>query len=155
MGAQIAGTIQGQGRKLALVASRFNEGITRNLVDGARDELVRCGVAEDAIRTYWVPGAFELPAVAGRVAASGGFDAVVCLGAVIRGGTPHFDFVAAEAAKGVAAVAMQSACPVVFGVLTCDSEEQARERAGGKGGNRGADAARAALELADLYGRIG
>ena len=155
MGADIAGTILGQGRKLALVASRFNEGITRNLVEGAREELERHGVLQDDVQTFWVPGAFELPAVAGRVAGTGRFDAVVCLGAVIRGGTPHFDYVAAEAAKGVAAVAMKATCPVVFGVLTCDSEEQARERAGGKGGNRGADAARAALELADLYSRIG
>jgi 6,7-dimethyl-8-ribityllumazine synthase len=145
----------GQGKRLALVVSRFNGAITRQLWAGATDELYRLGVAEDTIDTFWVPGAFDLPPAARRVADSGRYDAVICLGAVIRGATPHFDYVAAEAAKGIAAVAQSSACPVVFGVLTCDNEAQAWERAGGKSGNKGADSARMALELLDLYGQIG
>jgi len=116
---------------------------------------VRLGVSPGDIDVFEVPGAFELPCVADRVAQKGRHDAVICLGAVIRGATPHFDYVAAEAAKGVAQVAARSRCPVVFGVLTCDTEEQARERAGGKSGNRGADCARAAIELSDLYRQLG
>ena len=150
-----AGRISGEGRRVALVVSRFNEGVTRFLVQGAEEELQRAGTAPDDIDTFVVPGAFELPPVAGRVATSERYDAVICLGAVIRGATPHFELVAGEAARGVAAVARAATCPVTFGVLTCDTEEQARERAGGKGGNKGADAARTALELADLYDRIG
>ncbi len=150
-----AGRISGEGRRVALVVSRFNEGVTRFLVQGAEEELQRAGTAPDDIDTFVVPGAFELPPVADRVATSERYDAVICLGAVIRGATPHFELVAGEAARGVAAVARAATCPVTFGVLTCDTEEQARERAGGKGGNKGADAARTALELADLYDRIG
>ena len=150
-----AGRVSGEGRRVALVVSRFNEGVTRFLVQGAEEELQRAGTAPDDIDTFVVPGAFELPPVADRVATSERYDAVICLGAVIRGATPHFELVAGEAARGVAAVARAATCPVTFGVLTCDTEEQARERAGGKGGNKGADAARTALELADLYDRIG
>ncbi len=150
-----AGRVSGEGRRVALVVSRFNEGVTRFLVQGAEEELQRAGTAPDDIDTFVVPGAFELPPVADRVATSERYDVVICLGAVIRGATPHFELVAGEAARGVAAVARAATCPVTFGVLTCDTEEQARERAGGKGGNKGADAARAALELADLYDRIG
>jgi len=150
-----AGRVSGEGRRVALVVSRFNEGVTRFLVQGAEEELQRAGTAPDDIDTFVVPGAFELPPVADRVAKSERYEAVICLGAVIRGATPHFEHVAGEAARGVAAVARTATCPVTFGVLTCDTEEQARERAGGKGGNKGADAARAALELADLYDRIG
>jgi 6,7-dimethyl-8-ribityllumazine synthase len=149
------GAITGAGRKIALVVSRYNEAVTRQLQNGAESELRRLGVAAADVDVYEVPGAFELPCVADRVARQGRHDAVVCLGAVIRGATPHFDFVAAEAAKGVAQAASKAACPVVFGVLTCDTEEQARERAGGKSGNRGAECARAALELIDLYRQIG
>jgi 6,7-dimethyl-8-ribityllumazine synthase len=152
---EYTGMQTGQGKRLALVASRFNGAITRQLWTGATDELYRLGVAEDTIDTFWVPGAFDLPPAARRVADSGRYDAVICLGAVIRGATPHFDYVAAEAAKGIAGVAQSSACPVVFGVLTCDNEAQAWERAGGKSGNKGADSARMALELLDLYGQIG
>jgi 6,7-dimethyl-8-ribityllumazine synthase len=145
----------GAGRKVALIVSRFNEAITRSLRLGAEAELLRFGVAAADIDVVEVPGAFELPCVTERVAKQGRHDAVICLGAVIRGATPHFDYVAAEAAKGVAACAARARCPVVFGVLTCDTEEQARERAGGKAGNKGADCARAALELADLYRQLG
>lgn len=153
--AEIKGTLTGKGRKIALVVSRFNEAVTRGLRQGAEAELARHGVAAADIDVYEVPGAFELPCVADRVAKKGGHDAVICLGAVIRGATPHFDYVASEAAKGVARAASLASCPVVFGVLTCDTEEQARERSGGKSGNKGADCARAALELADLYRQLG
>ena len=152
---EFRGTLTGEGRKIALVVSRFNEAVTRGLRQGAEAELARHGVSAAAIDVFEVPGAFELPCVADRVAQKGRHDAVICLGAVIRGATPHFDYVAAEAAKGVAMAASRAACPVVFGVLTCDTEEQARERAGGKSGNKGAECARAALELADLYRQLG
>jgi len=145
------GNISGDGLKVALVVSRFNSAVTEKLVEGATDELIRHGVAADAIDTFRVPGAYDLPPVAQKAADSGRYGAVVCLGAVIRGATPHFDYVAAEAAKGVAAVAQTASCPVTFGVLTCDNSDQAWERAGGKAGNKGSDAARAAMELADLY----
>jgi 6,7-dimethyl-8-ribityllumazine synthase len=153
--AEYKGAVQGSGRKIALVVSRFNETFTRALCSGAEMELKRHGVAAGDVDVYEVPGAFELPCVADRVAQKGHHDAVICLGAVIRGATPHFDYVAAEAAKGVAQAAARARCPVVFGVLTCDTEEQARERSGGKSGNRGAECARAALELIDLYRQIG
>jgi len=153
--AEFRGVLQGGGRKIALVVSRFNESVTHALRSGAVAELVRHGVSAGDIDIFEVPGAFELPGVAERVAQKGTHHAVICLGAVIRGATPHFDYVAGEAARGVAGVAARSRCPVVFGVLTCDTEEQARERAGGKSGNKGADCARAALELIDLYRQIG
>lgn len=153
--ADYKGSLSGAGRKIALVVSRFNGAVTSHLRHGAEAELARLGVSPGDIDVFEVPGAFELPCVADRVAQKGRHDAVICLGAVIRGATPHFDYVAAEAAKGVAQVAARSRCPVVFGVLTCDTEEQARERAGGKSGNKGADCARAALELSDLYRQLG
>ena len=149
------GKVSGAGKKVALVISRFNEAVTFKLRDGAVAELARLGVAADAVDLFEVPGAYELPPVTRRVADSGRYDAVICLGAVVRGATSHFDYVAGEAAKGIAAVAGRSACPVIFGVLTCDTEEQAHERAGGKAGNKGAECARAALEMADLYQAIG
>ena len=151
----VKGNVAGDGKKLALVISRFNEAVTFKLRDGATAELLRLGVAADAVDVYEVPGAYELPPVTQRVVDSGTYDAVVCLGAVIRGATSHFDYVAGEAAKGIAAVANRAACPVIFGVLTCDTEEQAYERAGGKAGNKGAECARAALEMADLYRQLG
>jgi 6,7-dimethyl-8-ribityllumazine synthase len=153
--AQYEGKLAGAKLKVALLASRFNSAITEQLIAGATDELVRHGTAAADIDTYRVPGAFDLPATARRLADGGRYDAIVCLGAVIRGATPHFEYVAAEATKGIAQVAQSAACAVVFGVLTCDHMEQAWERAGGKGGNRGADAARAALELVDLHRHIG
>lgn len=149
------GNIKGDGLKVALVVSRFNGSVTDQLVQGATDELIRHGVADEAIDIYRVPGAFELPPVARRTADSGKYNAVVCLGAVIRGATPHFEYVASEAAKGIAAAAQAASCPIVFGVLTCDTLDQAWERSGGKSGNKGADAARAAMELVDLYHQLG
>ena len=151
----VEGNLSAAGLRFGVVLSRFNSFITDRLLDGALDAIKRSGGDPDAVTVYRTPGSFEIPAVVKRVATSGEHDAVVCLGAVIRGATPHFEYIAAEVAKGVAAVAMQASCPVAFGVLTCDSEGQAWERAGGKAGNRGADAARAALELVDLYRQVG
>jgi 6,7-dimethyl-8-ribityllumazine synthase len=143
-----------QGR-FAIVAGRFNGFVVEPLVAGARDALLRHGVAEDAIDLIRVPGAWEIALVAGKLAGSGKYAAVVALGAVIRGATPHFDFVAGECAKGLAQAAQATGVPVAFGVLTTDSIEQAIERAGTKAGNKGADAAMAALEMVSLYGKLG
>ena len=149
------GHITGEGRSFGIVVSRFNEFITLKLLEGAMDCLRRHGVDDSDISIVWVPGAFDVPLLAKRMGDSGSYDAVLCLGAVIRGGTPHFDYVAAEVAKGVAHAGMETGVPTVFGVLTSDSIEQAIERAGTKAGNRGWDAAMAAMELADLYARMG
>jgi 6,7-dimethyl-8-ribityllumazine synthase len=144
------GNLQAQGLHLGIVIARFNEFISSKLLGGALDALVRHGCTEDDVEVAWVPGAFEIPLVARRMANSGRYDAVICLGCVIRGATPHFDYVAAETSKGIAQVAMQADCPVAFGVLTTDSIEQAIERAGTKAGNKGWDAALAAVEMANL-----
>lgn len=151
----IEGSMIGQGLKVALVISRFNSFITEELLKGASDALMRHGVAGSDILVIRVPGAFELPQVARRVAQSQKFDAVVVLGALIRGGTSHFEYIAAEVSKGVAQLAMESSCVVSFGVLTCDSLEQAIERAGTKAGNKGADAALAAIETANVVRELG
>lgn len=137
--------------RVAIVASRFNETIVKQLVEGALDCLRRHGVADDDISVAWVPGAFEIPLAARRLAGSGDLDAVVCLGVVIRGETPHFDFVAGGAAQGVATAAAETGVPVSFGVLTTETAEQAADRAGGKMGNKGFDAALAAIEMASLF----
>lgn len=144
------GRIQAEGLRVAIVASRFNEFICGRLVEGALDALVRHGALDQDVHLIRVPGAFEIPAVARWAAQSGRFDAVICLGVVIRGGTPHFEYIAAEVSKGVAQVAMEAPVPVVFGVLTTDTIEQAIERAGSKAGNKGWDAAMAAMELVQL-----
>jgi 6,7-dimethyl-8-ribityllumazine synthase len=148
------GSIDGRGRRIAIAASRFNRLVTDPLVAGAVEELRRHGVAEDDIDLAWVPGAFELPLVAERLAASGRYAAVVAIGAVVRGATPHFDHVAGQAATGLAAVSRATGVPVTFGVLTCDTMEQALDRAGGKAGNKGAEAALCALEMAGLLEAI-
>jgi 6,7-dimethyl-8-ribityllumazine synthase len=144
------GKLTGEGLKFGLVVGRFNDFISTRLLDGALDNLRRHEIDDDDIDVVWVPGAFEMPLVAQRLAASGRYDAVICLGAVIRGGTPHFDYVAAETAKGIAKAGLDSGVPVVFGVLTTDSVEQAVERAGTKAGNKGWSAATTALEMANL-----
>jgi 6,7-dimethyl-8-ribityllumazine synthase len=144
------GKLRADGRKFAIVVSRFNEFITRKLLEGAEDCIVRHGGDSDSIDVYWVPGALEIAQVAQRVVQAGRHDAVICLGAVIRGQTPHFDYVAGQAARGIAQVALSSGVPTIFGVLTTDSIEQAIERAGTKAGNKGADAAAAAIEMIDL-----
>lgn len=144
------GDLIGSGLKIGVVVSRFNELLSSRLLSGALDALGRHGVDAGAIDTAWVPGAFEIPFVAGRMAASGKYDAVIALGVVIRGATPHFDYVAAEVSKGIAKASMDSGVPVMFGVVTADSIEQAVERAGTKQGNKGWDAALAAIEMAKL-----
>jgi 6,7-dimethyl-8-ribityllumazine synthase len=150
----VQGTMNGAGKKIGIVASRFNEFITSKLIDGAVDTLVRHGVLEDNIEIVWVPGAFEIPAVAKKLVRKKKQDAVICLGCVIRGDTPHFDYIASEVSKGVASVGLDSDMPVVFGVLTTDTIEQAIERAGTKAGNKGADAAMGAIELLNLYAQL-
>jgi len=145
------GKLSGRGRRFGIVVSRFNEFISMRLLEGAMDCLRRHGAGDDDITVVWVPGAFDIPVLAKRMGDSGAYDAIVCLGAVIRGETPHFDFVASEAAKGVAHAAMQTGVPTVFGIVTAETLEQAIDRAGAKSGNKGWDAALSAVELADLY----
>ncbi len=144
------GYLTGQGLKVGIVAGRFNEFITSKLLGGALDALKRHGVSEDDVDVAWVPGAFEIPMIAQKMAASKKYDAVITLGAVIRGATPHFDYVSSEVAKGVAAISMKTDVPTIFGVLTVDSIEQAIERAGTKAGNKGWEAAVTAIEMANL-----
>lgn len=150
----IEGKLLGKGKKIAIVASRFNDFITARLMEGALDALTRHGVSDKDISVYRVPGAFEIPSVAKRLASSANADGIICLGAVIRGSTPHFDYVASEVSKGVAHVGLEANVPVIFGVLTTDTIEQAIERAGTKSGNKGFDAAMALLEMMDLYSQI-
>jgi 6,7-dimethyl-8-ribityllumazine synthase len=144
------GDLIGSGLKVGLVVSRFNELLSNRLLSGAQDALQRHGVGADDVDTAWVPGAFEIPFVAAKMAQSGRYDAVVALGVVIRGGTPHFEYVAAEVSKGVAKAALDSGVPVMFGIITADTIDQAVERAGTKAGNKGWDAANAAIEMANL-----
>jgi len=144
------GKLIGTGLKIGIVVARFNEFITNKLLGGAKDALLRHGVLEEDITVAWVPGAFEIPLAAQKLAKSEKFDAVITLGAVIRGSTPHFDYVAAEVSKGVAAISLATGLPVIFGVLTTDTIEQAIERAGTKAGNKGYDAAVTAIEMANL-----
>ncbi|MCL6499740.1 MAG: 6,7-dimethyl-8-ribityllumazine synthase [Firmicutes bacterium] len=146
------GSLDGRGLRVGVVASRFNEGTTRLLVEGALDGLRRCGVEE--VDVAWVPGAFEIPLVAARLARSGRYDAVVCVGAVVRGQTPHFEYVAGQSAAGIARAALDSGVPVLYGVVTADDPQQAADRAGGKAGNRGRDAALAAVEMATLLRQL-
>lgn len=154
MSTVVEGLLNGEGKRFGIVTGRFNELITRKLLEGAVDCLVRHGVSADDITVSWVPGAFEIPLAAQRMARSKKYDSVICLGTVIRGGTPHFDYVAAEVSKGVAKVSLDEDLPVIFGVLTTDSIEQAIERAGTKAGNKGWDAALSALEMADLFTKL-
>lgn len=149
------GQLRGDGRRFGIVVSRFNDFITRPLLAGARDCLVRHGVSDGDIEVAWVPGAWEIPGALAKLAERGRFDALIALGAVIRGATPHFDYVCGEVAGGVGAVGRTTGLPAAFGVLTTDTIEQAIERAGTKAGNKGWEAALAALETADLYARLG
>lgn len=148
------GSLRGEGRRFGIVVSRFNEVITRSLLEGARDCLLQHGVRDDAIEAIWVPGAWEIPGALRRLEEADRFDALIALGCVIRGATPHFEYVAGEAARGTAAVADAADVPVVFGVLTTETLEQAAERAGDEGSNKGWEAALAALETADLYRQL-
>ena len=151
---EIQGQLTVEGQRFGLVVSRFNEFITSKLLSGAIDALMRHGCNEDDITSVRVPGAFDLPLVAKKLAESGQYDAIICLGCVIRGQTPHFDYVAGEAAKGIAQVALSTGVPVTFGVITADTLEQAVERAGAKAGNRGADVAPSAIELANVVTQL-
>lgn len=154
MGKRFEGNLVGQGLRFGIVVARFNEFITSKLLEGALDGLRRHGVDEANVDVAWVPGSFEIPVVARKLAQTGHYDAVLCLGAVIRGSTAHFDYVAGEAAKGIGAVALQTGVPVIFGVLTTDTIEQAIERAGTKAGNKGFDAAVTGIEMANLLAAI-
>lgn len=151
----IQGELTAENKRFAIVVSRFNELIGSKLLDGAMDCLNRHDAKEDNIVIYWVPGAFEIPLVAKKAAASGSYNAVICLGAVIRGETPHFDFVASEASKGIALSSLETGIPIIFGVVTTDTVEQAINRAGTTAGNRGFDAAMAAIEMSNLMDKIG
>ncbi len=150
----LEGQLTARGLKFAIVVSRFNSLVTQRLLDGALDALRRHEVDENAITIAWTPGSFELPLVAQKFAKSGKYDAVICLGCIIRGDTPHFEYVASETAKGIAQVMLDTGVPVVFGVVTADNLEQALERAGAKAGNRGFDAAMTAMEMANLLRKI-
>lgn len=145
------GLLKAEGSRFAIIASRWNDFITARLVEGALDALERTGTPEDSVEIFKVPGSFEIPLTAQKVAETGRFDAVICLGAVIRGATAHFDYVAGEAAKGIASVSMKTGVPVLFGVITTDTLEQAIDRAGAKAGNKGFEAAMTAIELVNLY----
>lgn len=148
------GSLVAKSMKVAIVAARFNEFITSKLIGGAMDGLSRHGVQENDVHLAWVPGAFEIPLIASKLAKSGKYDAVICLGAVIRGSTSHYDYVCAEVSKGIAQVSLQSQIPVLFGVLTTDTIEQAIERAGTKAGNKGYDCALSAVEMVNLIREI-
>lgn len=150
----LGGNLLAANHKFAIVVGRFNEFIGSRLLSGALDAIERHGGQDENVTVVWAPGAFEIPVVASRLAKSGQYDAVITLGAVIRGSTPHFDFVAAEVSKGVAAIALQTGVPVIFGVLTTDTIEQAVERAGTKAGNKGWEAAVAAIEMANLLPQL-
>lgn len=154
MAKYIESNLQGAGCKLGIVVARFNSFISEKLLEGAIDSLVRSGVNSDDIEVARVPGAFEIPLIAQKMAQGGKYDAVICLGAVIRGATPHFDYVAGEVAKGTAQVMLNTGVPILFGVLTTETIEQAIERAGTKAGNKGSDVAVAALEMINLLGQI-
>lgn len=150
----VEGNLLATGMKFALVVSRFNDLFSERLLGGAVDSLRRRGAREEDLTIYRVPGAFEIPLVAKKLALSGTFDAVICLGAVIRGSTPHFDYVAAEVSKGIAAAALETGVPIIFGVITTDTLEQAIERSGSKAGNKGAAAAEAAVEMVSLLRQL-
>jgi 6,7-dimethyl-8-ribityllumazine synthase len=151
---EIGGELTAAGKKFAIIVSRFNDFITAKLKDGAIDCLVRHGANDQNITVIWVPGSFEIPYIASRISDPTKYDAVICLGAVIRGQTPHFDYIASETAKGIAKIAIERSYPVIYGIITADNLEQAIERAGTKQGNKGFQAALTAIEMVNLYGKI-
>lgn len=150
----IEGNLIAKGKKFGIIASRFNDFVTKELVSGCLDTLIRHGANNEDLSVTWVPGAFEVPLIAQKLAKSKGYDALICLGTVIRGSTPHFDYIASEVSKGIAKVSLDSGLPVIFGVITADTIEQAVERAGTKDGNKGRDAALSAIEMANLLVQI-
>ena len=154
MSKHFEGSLLGEGLKFGLVVSRFNEFITKKLLDGAQDALLRHGVDQGDIEVAWAPGSFEMPLIAQKLAQTKRYNAVICLGAVVRGGTPHFEYIAAEVSKGIAKVSLETGLPVIYGVITTDTLEQAIERAGTKMGNKGFDAAVTAIEMANLVKNI-
>jgi 6,7-dimethyl-8-ribityllumazine synthase len=154
MGKIVEGSLIAKGKKFGIVASRFNDFITKDLISGCIDTLVRHGAEDKDIVVTWVPGAFEIPLIAQRLAKSKSYDAIICLGTIIRGSTPHFDYIASEVAKGVARVSQDAGLPAIFGVITADTIEQAIERAGTKDGNKGRDAALSAIEMANLLTQL-
>jgi len=149
------GMLTGKGLKFGLVVSRFNEFFSSKLLEGAKDALIRHGVSDDDISVAWTPGSFEIPLIAQKMTETKKYDAIICLGAVIRGGTPHFDYISAEVTKGIAQVSLNSGVPVIYGVITTDTLDQAIERSGTKAGNKGFDAAVSAIEMANLCKSIG
>ena len=155
MGKHFEGKLLGEGLKFGLIISRFNEFVSKRLLEGAQDALVRHGVKEEDIDIAWTPGSFEIPLVAKKLAQTQKYDALICLAAVIRGGTPHFQYIAAEVTKGIAKVGLDAELPVIYGIITADTLEQAIERAGTKAGNKGFDAAVSAIEMANLVKGIG
>jgi len=155
MGKVYSGMLLGKGLKFGIVVSRFNEFISKKLLEGAQDALLRHDVSEENVDIAWVPGAYEIPLIAKKMAQTKKYDAIICLGAVIRGSTPHFDYIASEVAKGIAQVNLETGIPVSFGVLTTENIEQAVERAGTKEGNKGFDAATGAIEMANLIKGLG
>jgi len=150
----IKGKITGAGKRAAIVMSRRNEQVVSLLLEGAHDELIRSGMSEESITLYEVPGSWEIAGCVEKIRKSSAYDMIICIGAVIRGDTPHFDYVASQVSRTVAEMGIKSEMPVAFGILTCDSLEQALERSGGKGGNKGEEAARAALEMSDIYRKV-
>jgi len=154
MGKVIEGNLIAKGKKFGIVASRFNDFMTKELVSGCADTLLRHGALEQDLAVSWVPGAFEIPLVAEKMAKTKSYDAIICLGTVIRGATPHFDYIASGVAKGIARVSFTTGIPVIFGIITADTIEQAVERAGSKDGNKGRDAALSAIEMANLLEKI-
>jgi 6,7-dimethyl-8-ribityllumazine synthase len=154
MSQTIQGMFNAKGRQFAIIISRFNELISNKLLEGAKDCLLRHMADEKSITIYWVPGSFEIPVLAQKLASGKKYDAIICLGAVIRGDTPHFEYIASEVAKGIAQVSLTNSIPVSFGIITADTIEQALERAGIKAGNKGWDAALSAIEMVDLFGKI-
>ncbi len=155
MSRHFEGKLLGEGLRFGLVISRFNEFISKKLLEGAQDALLRHGVKEEDIEIAWTPGAFEIPLIAKKLAQSKKYDAIICIATVVRGGTPHFEYIAAEVTKGIATVGLETGLPVIYGVITADTLEQAIERAGTKAGNRGFDAAMSAIEMANLLRDIG
>jgi 6,7-dimethyl-8-ribityllumazine synthase len=155
MSKRFEGMLLGKGLRFGLVVSRFNEFFSQKLLEGAQDALLRHGVSEENIEVAWTPGSFEIPLIAQKMAQTKKYDAVICLGAVIRGGTPHFDYIASEVTKGIANVSLATGIPVIYGVITTDTLEQAVERSGTKAGNKGFDAAMSAIEMANLLKTIG
>jgi len=155
MGKCFEGVLTGKGLRFGLVVSRYNEFFSRKLLEGAQDALLRHGVSEDDIEIAWTPGSFEIPQIAQQLAQTKKYDAIICLGAVIRGGTPHFDYIAAQVTRGIATVGLNTGLPVIYGVITTDTLEQAIERSGTKAGNKGFDAAVSAIEMANLMKSIG